>query len=53
MTEEPDAGKPHVRICMGGSKKLGFLPLQMLCQIDIKLKYGFRVLDDFSSRNRT
>ncbi len=26
-TEEPDAGKPHVRICMGGSLKEEFLPL--------------------------
>jgi len=26
VTEEPDAGKPHVRICMGGSSKEEFLP---------------------------
>ena len=26
MTEEPDAGKPHVRICMGGAEKSAFLP---------------------------
>jgi hypothetical protein len=26
MTEEPDAGKPHVRICMGGTGKPVFLP---------------------------
>jgi hypothetical protein len=26
MTEEPDAGKPHVRICMGGTGQLVFLP---------------------------
>jgi hypothetical protein len=25
-TEEPDAGKPHVRICMGGARQLAFLP---------------------------
>ena len=26
VTEEPDAGKPHVRICMGGSSQGEFLP---------------------------
>ena len=26
MTEEPDAGKPHVRICMGGTAQSVFLP---------------------------
>ena len=26
VTEEPDAGKPHVRICMGGSSQEEFLP---------------------------
>ena len=26
VTEEPDAGKPHVRICMGGSLQKEFLP---------------------------
>ena len=26
-TEEPDAGKPHVRICVGGFVQMKFLPL--------------------------
>ena len=26
ITEEPDAGKPHVRICMGGFAQVKFLP---------------------------
>ncbi len=25
-TEEPDAGKPHVRVCMGGIERSMFLP---------------------------
>ena len=25
-TEEPDAGKPHVRICTGGTERSVFLP---------------------------
>ena len=25
-TEEPDAGKPHVRVCAGGARQRAFLP---------------------------
>ena len=39
MTEEPDAGKPHVRICMGGMVRAIFLPLQ---KFEIKMSISIR-----------
>ncbi len=51
-TEEPDAGKPHVRICMGGSLKEEFLPLLTFREVPIvsleprKLFHKNRLISD-------